>query len=348
MLDAFGMMEGYCNLLIERVHLIEQEKMCPDELKEAISALLYAASRFGEFPELQEIRGLFTSRYGKEFVGRAIELRNNCGVNPKMIQKLSTRQPDMENRIKVLKEIAAESGIPLQLDEGSSSASTEGNLTSMAHSKPDDISETSPSEMRKEDGLSDSMKARKKYKDVADAAQAAFESAAYAAEAARAAVELSRPGSHDPDDHGSPSNRQRKVTDRQQPVNIDSGSKNQEIHGEIQAELSKQSKNTAELERAMSTSNSDSTEENLKVPTMSFDEVDLIKLLEKDIVFYDSDKEDIGSSRKQIPSSSKAGLKVGSGQPAADAAKVSGFQSKQHLDMVKGPISVRTRQVHGY
>lgn len=27
MLDAFGMMEGYCNLLIERVHLIEQEKL---------------------------------------------------------------------------------------------------------------------------------------------------------------------------------------------------------------------------------------------------------------------------------------------------------------------------------
>lgn len=60
-------------------------RTCPDELKEAISTLLYAASRFGEFPELQEIRGLVTSRYGKEFVGRAIELRNNCGVNPKVL-----------------------------------------------------------------------------------------------------------------------------------------------------------------------------------------------------------------------------------------------------------------------
>lgn len=346
MLDAFGMVEGYCNLLIERVHLIEQEKMCPDELKEAISTLLYAASRCGEFPELQEIRGLFTSHYGKEFVGRAIELRNNCGVNPKMIQKLSTRPPDLENRIKVLEEIAAESGIPLQLHEGSS-ASTE-NLSSVAHSKPEDSSETSPREMRKEDGLSDSVKARKKYKDVADAAQAAFESAAYAAEAARAAVELSRTGSHDPGDHDSPSNHQRKVIDGQQPVNIVSRSKNQEIHGEIQAESSKKSKNIAELERAMSTSNSDSTEENLNVPTMSFDEVDPIKLLEKDTVFYDSDKEDVGSSLKQIPSSSKAVLKVKSGQPAADAAKGSEFQSKQHLDMVKGPISVRTRQVRGY
>lgn len=54
---------------------------CPTELKEAISTLLFAASRCGEFPELQEIRALVTSRYGKEFVNRAIELRNNCGVN---------------------------------------------------------------------------------------------------------------------------------------------------------------------------------------------------------------------------------------------------------------------------
>lgn len=52
--------------------------------------------------------------------------------------------------------------------------------------------------------FSDSRKGKKKYRDVADAAQAAFESAAYAAAAARAAVELSRSDSHDPDDHSSP------------------------------------------------------------------------------------------------------------------------------------------------
>lgn len=40
--------------------------------------------------------------------------------------------------------------------------------------------------------FSDSIKIRQKYKDVADAAQAAFEGAEYAAVAARAAVELSR------------------------------------------------------------------------------------------------------------------------------------------------------------
>ena len=55
--------------------------MCPDELREATSGMLYAASRCGDFPELQEIRAVLTSHFGKEFAARAIELRNNCGVN---------------------------------------------------------------------------------------------------------------------------------------------------------------------------------------------------------------------------------------------------------------------------
>lgn len=59
-------------------------RVCPDELKEAISGLLYASTRCGDFPELQEIRAVFTSRFGKEFAARAIELRNNCGVNLKV------------------------------------------------------------------------------------------------------------------------------------------------------------------------------------------------------------------------------------------------------------------------
>ena len=68
-------------MLIFPVFLFRQ---CPDELKEAISSLIFAASRCRELPELQKIRGLFTSRYGKELETRDVELRNNCGVNPKV------------------------------------------------------------------------------------------------------------------------------------------------------------------------------------------------------------------------------------------------------------------------
>ncbi|RZS19049.1 hypothetical protein BHM03_00051401 [Ensete ventricosum] len=86
---------------------------CQEELREAISSLCFAASRCVELPELDKARGIFSSRYGKELVSAAVELRNNCRVNPKMIQKLSTRQPSLEIRQRVTKEIAAETGINL-------------------------------------------------------------------------------------------------------------------------------------------------------------------------------------------------------------------------------------------
>lgn len=49
----------------------------------------------------------------------------------------------------------------------------------------------------------DLIQTRRKYKDVADAAQAAYQSAAYAAAAARMAVELSKSENHDSDDHNN-------------------------------------------------------------------------------------------------------------------------------------------------
>ncbi|CAL5421546.1 unnamed protein product [Camellia sinensis] len=201
MMDVFVMIEGYCNLLAERTNLIEQERECPEELKEAVAGLLYASTRCGEFPELQEMRAIFTSRFGKEFAARAIELRNNCGVNPKMIQKLSTRQPSLENRLKMLKEIASDNNIVLHIEEEASITSEEIFKTQQ-NSGGD--KKHSLHEIENMESYSDSMKTPRKYKDVADAAEAAFKSAAYAAAAAKAAVELSKSDYPGSDDQNSP------------------------------------------------------------------------------------------------------------------------------------------------
>ncbi|KAI3818310.1 hypothetical protein L1987_12114 [Smallanthus sonchifolius] len=203
MLDVLIMVDGYCHLLIQMVNLIEKEKGCPDELKEAVSSLLYAAPRCGEFPELQEVREILTTRYGKEFAHGAMELRSNCGVNTRMIQKLSPRQSSLETRMKILQEIATENGVVLKL-ENSSPVVKEGEEESTKSVLNDEIDEVlSFSESRK----------GKKYRDVEDAAQEAFESAAYAAAAARAAVELSRSRSFGSDNPDSPNSRPRKVRD---------------------------------------------------------------------------------------------------------------------------------------
>ncbi|XP_058079699.1 uncharacterized protein LOC131227889 [Magnolia sinica] len=227
MLDTFIMIEGYCHVLMERVVLIENQKDCPDELKEAIASLIFAGSRCGELPELQEIRYIFITRFGKEFVEAAVELRNSCGVNPKMIQKMSTRQPSLEVRLKMMKGIAYENGIAPDLEESSFGITEEeSNLSqSQPRCNRSDVSENAENsvkgraeddphglrELDQDEQFSGSMKERK-YADVASAAQAAFESAAYAAAAARAAVELSRSESQEKglDDQSSSGPRRRK------------------------------------------------------------------------------------------------------------------------------------------
>ncbi|PIA39696.1 hypothetical protein AQUCO_02600264v1 [Aquilegia coerulea] len=227
MLDAFLMIEGYCHELIERVVLIENNKECPDELKETISSLIFAASRCGEFPELQEIRSVFASWFGKDFVGRATELRNNCGVNPKILQKLSTRHPSSESRMKVLQEIAMENGITLHLPEevsqttkenldsnqkqNQSNIDTSNNMNNAKNGNQNDELVKKMDQAEQEEESSGSLRRRTRYSDVASAAQAAFESAAYAAAAARAAVELSRSDSRDnyPNNQSSPAPQKR-------------------------------------------------------------------------------------------------------------------------------------------
>ncbi|KAG2710678.1 hypothetical protein I3760_04G039800 [Carya illinoinensis] len=211
MLDVFAMIANYCDVLIERVELLQKNRL------EGISSLIFAASRCGEFPELQKLRQILTSTFGKDFADRAIESRNNCDVNPKMIQKLSVRQQSLETRLKVLKEIASEIGVTLHLEEVAplvvevgkavDDSQKQRQLEPHKSANLDGPHLRSPGEERMENEFPESIRTRKKYRDVAAAAQEAFESAAYAAAAARAAVALSRSESrdNDPDDHSGSS-----------------------------------------------------------------------------------------------------------------------------------------------
>ncbi|XP_038884437.1 uncharacterized protein LOC120075284 isoform X2 [Benincasa hispida] len=81
LLDAYGMIEGYLNLLMESIYLLGRGRECPDELKEAVSSVVFASSRWKDFSELEDIKSILTSQFGKEFTGRAVELRNNNSVN---------------------------------------------------------------------------------------------------------------------------------------------------------------------------------------------------------------------------------------------------------------------------
>ncbi|KAJ0988652.1 hypothetical protein J5N97_007008 [Dioscorea zingiberensis] len=117
LLDVFVMIEGYCHLLTEKATLLEHQNECPAELREAISSLIFAASRSGELPELQDIRRMFAEMFGREFASAIVELHGDyCHVNQKMIQNLSKKQTKLETKLMVIMEIAEKEGIEVDLE----------------------------------------------------------------------------------------------------------------------------------------------------------------------------------------------------------------------------------------
>ncbi|KAL6190286.1 hypothetical protein ACLB2K_036684 [Fragaria x ananassa] len=328
MLDVYVMIERYCNLLIERVHLIEQERECPEELREAASSVLYAASRCGDFPELQEIRNILSARFGKEFTARSIELRNNCGVSLIMTQKLATRMPARESRMKVLKEIAFDNSIVLNLEE------TSGSIETPPHPQASSSGTSGSAEVLqafKEETEKDDKYSKKKYKDVAHAAQAAFESAAYAAAAARAAVELSRSDTHDSDDQNSPGPKGGKLSSRYVSSKTEFGSQNEHITVQNQAE---------EVKRTASSSSDSEGDVSEVTPPVSSDATGQPSHSGKDTVFDDSEDEQStkAPSPKRVPSRVQSGMKF---EPEGSSRRLT-------LNLEKGPFSLRNRRVFGH
>ncbi|KAK4270295.1 hypothetical protein QN277_023348 [Acacia crassicarpa] len=108
---AYDLVEIYCELIAVRLPMIESQKNCPIDLKEAISSVIFASPRCSDIPELMDVRKHFTAKYGKEFISAAVELRPDCGVNRLLVEKLSAKAPDGPTKIKILTAIAEEHNI---------------------------------------------------------------------------------------------------------------------------------------------------------------------------------------------------------------------------------------------
>ncbi|KAI3760795.1 hypothetical protein L1987_51194 [Smallanthus sonchifolius] len=108
MMAAQEIIELFCELVVVRLPIIEAQRECPLDLKEAISSLCFAAPRCADLPELIQVQMAFASKYGKEFAAAATELMPECGVNRQLIEHLSVRAPAPDVKLNLLKEIAEE------------------------------------------------------------------------------------------------------------------------------------------------------------------------------------------------------------------------------------------------
>ncbi|KAM7484573.1 hypothetical protein LguiA_000582 [Lonicera macranthoides] len=108
---AYEILEMFCEFILARVPILESQRECPSELREAVASVIFAAPRCSDLPDLMHIRNLFAAKYGKEFIAAATELRPDTSVNRTIIEKLSISAPSAEIRLKLLKEIAQEHNV---------------------------------------------------------------------------------------------------------------------------------------------------------------------------------------------------------------------------------------------
>ncbi|CAF2056842.1 unnamed protein product [Brassica oleracea var. botrytis] len=111
---SYDLIERFCNCISSNLTLMLKQRECPEECREAVYSLIYAAAWVRKVPELKDLRALFTRRYG-----------DPVDVNQELVEKLVWRKPSREVRVQTLQEIAQEAKISWDsLSKGSLSSSS--------------------------------------------------------------------------------------------------------------------------------------------------------------------------------------------------------------------------------
>ncbi|CAN8233358.1 unnamed protein product [Cochlearia groenlandica] len=101
-LSCYEQLDQFCDCVTSNVSLLHKSSKCPDECREAISSLIYAAARVSEVPELRDLRSLFTERYNNSL---------DQYVNLEFVERFKAEPPSKEMKVEVLQEMAREYSI---------------------------------------------------------------------------------------------------------------------------------------------------------------------------------------------------------------------------------------------
>ncbi|KAL0797761.1 hypothetical protein Bca101_052935 [Brassica carinata] len=169
-LDTYNIIRGYLCLLIIETESVKPKRDISGVHFEAVSSLIYAAPRIRLHPcftAIQDVRNGLLWYFGHKLAAEYIEMRNDSGIHPQIIEKLSKKPSRREVRMRLLEKIAAKENIVLKLGEASTSREGASDNAKLASEK---IVED---ETRKGCGLSDPVKSRKKKQiDVTDPTKA--------------------------------------------------------------------------------------------------------------------------------------------------------------------------------
>ncbi|KAL9263180.1 IST1-like protein [Drosera capensis] len=91
---------GYvCEIILKQLATMQKNSECPEDCREAVASLMYAAARFSDLPELRDLRNIFQERYGSSL---------EFYVNQKLVENIAPKPPSTEKKIQLIQEIASE------------------------------------------------------------------------------------------------------------------------------------------------------------------------------------------------------------------------------------------------
>ncbi|KAL6996486.1 hypothetical protein U1Q18_006618 [Sarracenia purpurea var. burkii] len=99
---SYDFVEQFCGSISSHLSLMSKQRECPEECREAVPSLMFAAARFADLPELRELRSIFADRYGNSL---------EASVNQQFVEKLKAMPPTKNMKLQLLQDIALESGL---------------------------------------------------------------------------------------------------------------------------------------------------------------------------------------------------------------------------------------------
>ncbi|TYI09864.1 hypothetical protein ES332_A09G100600v1 [Gossypium tomentosum] len=100
--ECYNFIMQFTECISKHVSIMQKKRECPEECKEAIPSLIYAAARFADLPELRELRALFTKKYGNSL---------EPYLNQEFVVKLKAEPPTKEMKLLLMYDIAQEFSI---------------------------------------------------------------------------------------------------------------------------------------------------------------------------------------------------------------------------------------------
>ncbi|KAG1771269.1 DUF292-domain-containing protein [Suillus occidentalis] len=126
-LELYELLELYCELLIARFGLLDQNTRDPDPgISEGVCSIIHAAPRT-EVKELLVLREMLMHKYGRDFSAAAMENRGGC-VSERITRKLIIETPSEELVDAYLGEIAKAYSVKLAFPSRSNTAAVQGSF----------------------------------------------------------------------------------------------------------------------------------------------------------------------------------------------------------------------------